>query len=43
MKKYVSMVIAVVMLFLTLIITYSLAPADPGVAGQAATAAAKPR
>jgi len=42
MKKYIWTVIAVVVFFLGLIIAYTLAPADRGVAGEATTATAKP-
>lgn len=42
MKKYVWMVIAVVLFFLALIIAYTMAPADRSVAGEATTAAEKP-
>lgn len=41
MKKYVWIVIAVVLLFLGLIIAYTLAPPDRSVVGEATTAAEK--
>jgi uncharacterized protein YqfA (UPF0365 family) len=42
MKKYIWIVIAVVIFFLGLIIAYTLVPADLSVASKAATAAVKP-
>lgn len=41
MKKYVWMVIAVVVFFLALIVAYTLGPAQPGVAGAEASSAEK--
>lgn len=42
MKKYVWIVIAVVLFFLGLVIAYTLAPVDRTVTGEAASAAGKP-
>ncbi len=42
MKKYVWVVIAVVLFFLALIIAYTLTPADGTAANEKATAAEKP-
>jgi hypothetical protein len=40
-NKYVWIVIAVVLIFLALIVAYTLAPADHRVAGESVTAAEK--
>lgn len=41
MKKNIWIVIAVVMIFISLLITYSLSPPDQSIAGESATIANK--